>query len=304
MPVYNAEMTVSRMVDSIVGQTFKDWELIAVDDGSTDGSEDILDKYAETDSRIRVIHKENGGVASARQRGIETAVGSYIIHADSDDWTEPTMLEDMLAKAIADDADIVICDYFTDLPSGQSQYTRQRLESTEPEKALKALYAKGLFGGLWHKLIKKSAYDKAQAQFIPGVDYCEDMLLLTKILLYSSPKIVCLPKAYYHYVVNPGSLTQRVSAKGLESMKRFHTEVAKILPKDDYFAHVVNSFPVYEFLVMFSNRLYRDTKYLQQKLSAVSPLLADKRYGMRWRFGFWCVRHGLVDLAHRLIKLS
>lgn len=302
MPVYNASATVGRMVDSIIGQTFKDWELIAVDDGSTDGSEGILDEYAKTDSRIKVIHKSNGGVASARQTGMDAANGVYTIHADSDDWVEPTMLEDMLDMAEKEKADIVIADYYTESVAGTTQYISQQSESVEPFAMLKALYAKGLFGGLWHKLIKKEAYNKVQVRFIPGIDYCEDMLVLTKILLYSSPKIVCLPKAYYHYVVNPNSLTQRVSAKGLLSMKRFHEEVSKILPRNEEFDNIVKSFALNEFLVLFTNRLYDTRSHLKSEFARVKDLITSKNYGLRWRCGFRCIDKGFVSLAHKLIK--
>lgn len=302
MPVYNAAATVRRMVDSIIAQTFNDWELIAVDDGSTDDSGDILDIYGKSDPRIRVIHKSNRGVASARQVGMELARGIYTIHADSDDFVEPDMLDDMLSKAISDDADIVIADYYTELKDGQIQHIVQRLSSYEPDAVLKALYAKGLFGGLWHKLIKKSAYDKAQAAFIPGIDYCEDMLVLTKIIARSNPKISYIPKAFYHYVVNPDSLTQRVSSKGLESMKRFHAEASEILPDTDEFRVIIKSFALSEFLVIFTNRLYKSSEGLRNQLADVKDIIKTRNYGFRWRFGFWCIDIGLIPLAHKLIK--
>lgn len=94
VPVYKAEAYLHRCVDSIIAQTFTDWELLLVDDGSPDRSGDICDEYASKDARIRVFHKENGGVSSARQKGLDEAIGEYTIHADPDDWVEPTMLEE------------------------------------------------------------------------------------------------------------------------------------------------------------------------------------------------------------------
>ena len=303
MPVYNAEKTVGRMVDSIINQTFDDWELIAVDDGSTDGCGMILDDYARLDSRIKVIHKLNGGVASARQTGMDHAQGIYTIHADSDDYVEPDMLEEMLYKATVEDADVVICDYYTDLTGQKSQYIKQQIESTEPTKVLKALYFKNLFGSLWHKLIKKSVYDKAQVCFVNGIDYCEDMLVLTKILAFANPKITYLPKAYYHYVVNSDSLTRHVSLKGLESMRRFHSEAVKLLQSDVEFETIIKTFPLNEFIVFFTNRLYRDSAELKNKYSEIVEIVKTKHYGLRWRMGFWCIDNGFISLAHHLIKL-
>lgn len=302
MPVYNAASSVGRMIDSIIAQTFHEWELIAVDDGSTDSSGTILDNYARLDSRIKVIHKCNGGVATARQIGMENAQGIYTIHADSDDYIEPRMLEEMLYKAVDEDADIVICDYYTDFQGQKSQYIKQQLESTEPANVLKALYLKKLFGSLWNKLIKKSAYDKAQVCFINGIDYCEDMLVLTKILTLANPRIVGLPKAYYHYVINPDSLTRRVTLKGLESMKRFHSEATKLLPPNEEFATLSKSFSLNEFIVLFTNRLYKNPTELKYKYSEIAEIIKLKHYGIRWKLGFWCINNRIIWLAHKLIK--
>ena len=113
VPVYKAEAYLHHCLDSILAQTFTDWELLLVDDGSPDRSGVICDEYAAKDDRIIVFHKENGGVSSARQKGQDEAQGEYTIHADPDDWVEPTMLEELYKKAKADDADMVICDYFS-----------------------------------------------------------------------------------------------------------------------------------------------------------------------------------------------
>ena len=111
VPVYKAEDYLHRCVDSILVQTFTDFELILVDDGSPDGSGVLCDKYAQIDKRVKVIHKENGGVASARQCGIDNACSEYTIHADPDDWVEPNMLEELYNKAKESKADMVICDF-------------------------------------------------------------------------------------------------------------------------------------------------------------------------------------------------
>lgn len=301
MPVYNAEATIARMIDSILAQTFKDWELIAVDDGSTDNSGDILDVYAKRDCRIRVVHKSNGGVASARQIGIDSAMGEYTIHADSDDWIEPTMLEDMIAKARQDDADIVIADYYNDNGKGKIERCIQKPASLAPLDVLHAIYAKDLFGGLWHKLIKKSSYDKAQARFAEGIDYCEDVLVLTQLLLYANPKICYLPKAYYHYVVNPTSLTQHVTLKGFESMKKFHAAALAILPDNVFRQTITDKFEVEEFMTYFMNRLYTSNRELKKIYLALKPLLIQHP-SLRWRMGYRCIELGAMSLAHSLIR--
>lgn len=300
LAAYNAEKTINRMLDSIICQTFTDWELIAINDGSSDSTGRILDNYAGKDNRIRVIHKKNGGVAAARQDGIDSAKGEYTIHADADDWIEPDMLMDMFEIAKKNDADIVIADFYTD-KNGKSMISKQAPDSLTSDAFLYGLYARGLFGGLCHKLIKKIVYDKSSAFFIPGINYCEDLLVLTQILSRTTPKISYIPKAYYHYVVNGESLTQRVTADGLKSMRRFHQEAIKFLPTDKRYQEVKNSFDKNEFTVYFTNRLYSNKSELQEEYRRLKSILLTSA-GLRWKIGYLCIGLGWIFLAHRLIK--
>ena len=106
VPIYKAENYLHKCIDSILAQTFQDFQLILVDDGSPDKSGKIWDDYAVKDSRIEVIHKQNGGVMSARKCGILSARGLYSIQIDPDDWVEPSLLEDLFQEAIQEKADI------------------------------------------------------------------------------------------------------------------------------------------------------------------------------------------------------
>ena len=109
VPVYKVEPYLRQCVDSILGQTFRDFELILVDDGSPDGCPAICDEYAEQDSRVKVIHKENGGLSSARNAGLDVAKGEYIAFVDSDDWIHPEMLDTMQNRIQQHHADMAIC---------------------------------------------------------------------------------------------------------------------------------------------------------------------------------------------------
>lgn len=110
IPVYNEEVYLPRCLDSIVGQTLQSWELLLVDDGSTDRSGSICDSYAARDSRIRVIHQENAGISAARNAGLAVAAGKYIGFVDSDDWIAPEMFQRLLTIAGETDCPLVMCD--------------------------------------------------------------------------------------------------------------------------------------------------------------------------------------------------
>jgi len=111
IPVYNVEDYLARCLESILFQSFKDFEVLLIDDGSTDGSGKICDAYAQNDTRIRVIHKVNGGVSSARNVGLNNANGQYISFVDSDDFVHPCFLEFLYNSIKSSKADISICDY-------------------------------------------------------------------------------------------------------------------------------------------------------------------------------------------------
>ena len=118
-PVYQAESFLQRLVNSVLSQSFGDWELILVDDGSTDRSGLICDEYTQQDSRIKVIHKNNGGVSSARQAGLKVAKGEFVIHADSDDWLDAKMLEELVNHQEKTGADFIVFDFFEDKKTQQ-----------------------------------------------------------------------------------------------------------------------------------------------------------------------------------------
>lgn len=105
VPIYKIERYLHQCVDSIIAQTFTDFELLLIDDGSPDGCPAICDEYAQKDARIRVFHKPNGGLTSARNHGLDNAKGDWIMHIDGDDWIEPTYIEELYNAAIKNDAE-------------------------------------------------------------------------------------------------------------------------------------------------------------------------------------------------------
>ena len=151
VPVYKAEKYLYRCVDSILAQTFSFFEVLLIDDGSPDNSGKICDEYALLDSRVRVFHKENGGVSSARQLGIDNVQGEYTIHVDPDDWIEPQMLEELYVKAVVEKADMVICDFIFDYPDRQV-YVNQKPSSLAHEIVLCELF-QHLHGSCCNKML-------------------------------------------------------------------------------------------------------------------------------------------------------
>lgn len=213
-PIYNMQASLHKCVDSLLAQSFPDFEILLIDDGSTDRSGAICDEYAAEDIRIRVFHKENGGVSSARQCGIDNACGEYTIHADPDDWADPTMIEVMYRKAKETDADMVIADYYVNTIDGQA-YEIQKPTALDHVSVLHDLFI-GLHGNCWNKLIRRTCYSVYGVTFPVNISFREDFCVMVQLLIHPI-KIAYVNQAFYHYVrdLNQASIANAVNEKKL-----------------------------------------------------------------------------------------
>lgn len=218
--VFQAVKTLRRCLDSIKNQTMTEWECLLVDDGSSDGSGKMCDEYASADARFRVIHKPNEGVAIARQTGIDSAKGDYVIFADADDWVEPDWLEKLYGKISTDEADMAICDYER-ISSNHTEYWIGCPGSLDKDEYLRGLLAGHFWGALWNKLVKRDCY-RLYVSIPPHMDYWED-LYITCQLLTKEIKITYVPQMLYHYDigVNDNSLTKKHRESDIRSMMLF-----------------------------------------------------------------------------------
>lgn len=296
VPVYKAEAYLHRCVDSILDQTFTDFELLLIDDGSPDRSGEICDEYAQKDSRIRVIHKENGGVSSARQRGLDEAVGEYTIHADPDDWVEPNMLEELYKKAKQDDADIVICDYFNNIGTKQT-ICRQCPSSLEPKQVLMELFQQ-LHGSCCNKLARRVCYKQYGIEFPRGINYCEDLFTWVQFLSHKEVKVAYLNKAFYHYFDNPESITRRYQRSQYETRCKFVELLEKVLPTE-LRSTILKKVT---FNIFIEANIYDVLTQSEIKEGLVIFKHDIANLGKRWRIGFILLSIGLNKLAHKFLK--
>lgn len=229
VPVYNVETYLSKCIESILAQTFTNFELLLIDDGSTDKSSKICDEYAAQDERIRVFHKTNGGVASARQFGIERAKGSFSIQIDPDDWIEDRMLEDLYHCAVENESDYVICDFFED-SIGVSKLIKQKPQTNDAKSVIIGLLT-DLHGSCCNKLVSRKFYKNSF--FKDGINLTEDLLYNLRILS-NNPKVTYLPSAYYHYniYINSNSLSKTYTAARFRQINSSFYEALKILNKE------------------------------------------------------------------------
>lgn len=295
-PVYKAEKYLHKCIESIIAQTLTDWELILVDDGSPDSSGELCDKYAIQDSRIRTIHKQNEGVSVARQTGLDAAHGEYVIHVDSDDWVEPTMLEELYTKAISENADIVICDYFNNIGPKQT-VCNQRPSSLEPKQILQELFQQ-LHGSCCNKLARRACYKQYGIQFPYGINYCEDLLTWVQFLSHEEVKVAYLNKAFYHYCDNPESITRSYQRSQYETRCKFVHLLEKVLPSD-LKSTIVNKV---KFDIFIEANIF-DVLTQSEIKDGLKVFKCDiANLGKRWRIGFILLSLGLNKIAHKFLK--
>lgn len=197
IPIYNASSYLAFSLESLLSQPFQDFELILVDDGSTDASPSICDEYAAKDERIRVLHEPHSGVANSRQVGLEAAKGMYILYVDADDQVDPCMIADMYQEAVTQKADMVICDY-RELTYDGEVYRKQEPTALSGEAIMEDILSGKLYGALWNKMMRREWLQQTKASFPQGLTMREDLIFLSQCLPYAS-KIVYIPKAYYGY---------------------------------------------------------------------------------------------------------
>ena len=217
IPVYNRESTIERCLDSILTQTYKNLEVLIINDGSTDRSGEIINAYALKDSRILAITKENSGVSDSRNFGLKAAHGDYIQFADSDDWL-PERATELLVEALEKNrSDMVIADYCR--VRGRQLYqsgaienagtlTRAEFAQVMMEKASDFYY-----GVVWNKLYRRKIIKKYKLQFSEELQWCEDFLFNLEYLKYTA-KVEVIKEPVYYYVKTKGSLVSTQTTPG------------------------------------------------------------------------------------------
>lgn len=205
MPVYNVEEYVGKAIESILNQTLTEWEFLIVDDGTPDRSGVICDEYAQKDKRIHVIHKENGGAPSARNVAIDLAKGKYMYFMDSDDWAEPTMLQDMYELAEKNNAQLVVAGFFIDTYYSETEYRTDDFVSANAvygnvqefrQNAYK-LFDKNLLYTPWNKLYA-SDYIMAHNLRFPKTFWDDFPFNLS--VVENVERVVVTSRQYYHFM--------------------------------------------------------------------------------------------------------
>ena len=241
VPVYNVEELLPRCVESIMAQTKENIEIILVDDGATDGSGAVCDAYAKKDERIKVIHKQNGGLTSAWKAGAEAAKGAYLGFIDSDDWIDEDMYERMWESAVKYDSDMVVCGLVFDYEDSSiekrqeiSGFQKEFYDRTELEALFPTLINDGRFFGRMlqparvTKLYRRALVEKNMGLCHESVSVGEDMQLTLPALLDATSISVVKEFYPYHYWFNQNSMTGKFDPNYLNKIKIMEKRLKEI----------------------------------------------------------------------------
>lgn len=283
VPIYNVEKYLPECIDSVLTQSYGNFELILVDDGSPDSSGKICDDYTAKDGRIRVLHKQNGGLSSARNAGIELSLGTYVIFLDSDDyWDDKQALENIHNRLVESEADVLV------FPAKRfyeekNQFTyiinvdidRTKIISENTDDAIKYMIENNFYrAAAWNKVIKKSIIDAHNMLFLDGylsedMDWCGDLLLYAKRFdFYENPM-------YVYRQQRVGSITKNKSEKlvsdKLFMCKKGYEQAQKL--EDKQKAELLASYYAYEYSVLLGVSGDVKNKALLAEIKKLSPLL-------------------------------
>ncbi len=269
VPVYNVEQYISKCIDSIINQTYKNIEIILVDDGSSDRSGCICDEYKEKDNRIIVIHKENGGMSDARNVGLKVASGKYIGFVDSDDYIEYDMFEKLYNNIIQYNANISMCSFIHEFPSGEKKEGKifdKQITILTPMEALKNLIVeKNLSNHLWNKLYERKLFEDI---IFPFGKKMEDVSTLYK-LFEKANTLVYDNSIEYHYIQRGNSIMGKIDLKLINDTEE------SVFEKNSY---LKNKYPDLEDYINIENIKTYKLLHYYAKIGNYNSLIESDKY--------------------------
>lgn len=273
VPVYQVENYLHKCVDSILAQTFTDFELILVDDGSKDRSGQICDEYAEMDERVTVIHKENSGPSDTRNRGIEQAAGNYFMFVDSDDYIAPTMVECLYQSILKENADIAACNFLYSFEDDRNQDFSTNIQ-WEVVSGAEIFYNRkndrscGYWTVVWNKLYKSKVFGKLR--FRAG-KYYEDEFWANDIYQMDI-KMVTIPECLYYYRQHGNnSMKTTNSKKNLDILEALQERI------DIYLMDETHAAQAYRVLIYSLEYLEKSKRMITNREEKAKYLQAEKR---------------------------
>lgn len=293
-PVYKVEQYLHKTIGSVLAQTYTNWELLLIDDGSPDKSGAICDEYAEKDPRIQVFHKPNGGVSSARNVGLEKAKGEWVCFLDSDDWWDDSFLQNFVSLMDMDaDADLYLQSFYI-----ENEYKHRTEFASLPNRTFDTATELIVFlekadkvhnGFLWHRLFKHNIISDYGLQFPDGISFAEDGCFFFQYMAHCQ-NAVMTSAGGYHYRMAPGSLTSRGKVTPCSTyctlLEAYTSNLRTVLDKDKASQDMQNDILRYCWRLteswMVNGGLADKTSYIEAHRFTKNIILNNKMHLMRY----------------------
>ena len=243
VPIYNVSSYLQQCIDSILNQTYKNLEIILVDDGSTDSSVEICDNYARIDSRIRVIHKKNGGLVSARKAGLECAHGEYAAFVDGDDWIDLAMYESLVKEMEDSKADIITSAAYKEFKDSTSAltdtlppgiYTNETPELCKNMIFYKSMADNGIIPSIWSKVYKSNLLKEYYLCMDDNICFGEDAACVYTCIPFAN-RVQITHRPFYHYRFRSDSIVHQNNPRILEQVGLLYNHLNSKLQKHSYY---------------------------------------------------------------------
>lgn len=271
IPVYNVERYLRQCIDSVIGQSYENLEIILVNDESPDSSGKICDEYAAKDSRIKVFHQKNGGVSSARNTGIKAATGDYITFVDSDDWLEKEMYAEMISAAEKNTADVVMCDFANVKETATEKISAPLREGAyDKEKIINEIYPTLIvtedFGRLpivsaCTCLFKNDLIKRKQVNFDEDLRYSEDYLFMAAVMVNAQSFLYLKNYYFYNYRQLNESRSKKYQPQWWDILLLLNIKLVKLLsPNRDYDFSRQLKLQLLHSVLLVSSRIHSSTE--------------------------------------------
>lgn len=321
VPIYKVEKYIRQCIESILNQTFTDFELILVDDGSPDGCPSICEEYALKDERVKVIHKDNGGLVSARKTGTEVAKGEYIVAIDGDDFVSLDMLQVFHEIICEKDYDLICCDHYNYFDNGKKievhakgyrkSYLSENIREEIFPQLITAENGKRFPPSIWAKAFKRHLYCEIQMQVPDKIKIGEDSCV-TYPYIFKAQSLYIIDKCLYYYRQNNGSMTKLRKAFDWGEVLLRAEYYSKFMP-DEIFIRQIARISVHSMFNVAVTEFYENTykvarRNIKQKLKdkefAKFLKVTDFKNNFKEKLALFCLRHRLIFPIYLYSKLK
>lgn len=284
LPIYNVEKYLDRCMDSLLNQTLKDIEIIMVDDGSPDNCPQMCDEYAKKDSRVKVVHKKNGGLGFARNSGLDIANGEYVAFVDSDDYVGFDMYKTLYDRAEADKCDAVFCGFRTEVRENKWMYSDEvdadkLWKGKDVQQFMLNMIASGagvkaerLYQmSVWHSIYKRSLIDENHLRFVSEREVASEDIPFQVDFLSKANTVAYVSKTFYSYCLNGTSLTATLKPEKYDRYKQLRTHLLSKSSDVEYASRVNRLFIGYtrSYLYDIMNSTWKN------KMDMIRKILSD-----------------------------